>query len=251
MVAGAVRTAQALATKPHRESERNNVPTQIMSKDQERIYVEHIAPALEWAIVEERERPDFIVREGQQQFGLELIEAFNGPSRKKGSILKAAEATRQKRISNYQRRYTERGGPALSVKILGDPGEVELDQLIEKLQRCDFESLSIGEKLTIRVGEQTKVFATKALRPHWYSVDDTVGWVNPNASSILQCAIAKKAEQIDEYRNAVGSDVRLLAVANHLRTSGMLTLESGTNINTCGFHTVYFLPYPEDVHILR
>lgn len=55
-----------------------------MSKDQERIYVEHIAPALEWAIVEERERPDFIVREGQQQFGLELTEVFNGPSRKKG-----------------------------------------------------------------------------------------------------------------------------------------------------------------------
>lgn len=34
--------------------------------------------------------------------------------------------------------------------------------------------------------------------------------------------------------------------ANHLRASGMLTIESGTNINTCGFHTVYFLPCPED-----
>ena len=65
MVAEAVSTARVLATKPHRQSERNNVPTQIMNKDQERFYVEHIASALEWAIVEERERPDFIVREGQ------------------------------------------------------------------------------------------------------------------------------------------------------------------------------------------
>ena len=222
-----------------------------MNKHQERFYMEHIASALEWAIVEERERPDFIVREGQHQFGLELTEVFKDPRRKKGSMLKAAEATRQRRISHYQRRYAERRGPALSVKILGDPGEDALDQLIEELQRCDFESMSVGEQRELRIGDQIKVFATKALRPHWYSVDNTVGWVNPHASSILQCAIAKKAEQLGQYRNAVGSDVRLLVVANHLRASGMLTLESGMNINTCGFHAVYFLPYPEDVQILR
>ena len=139
----------------------------------------------------------------------------------------------------------------MSVKILGDPGEDALDQLIEELHRCDFESMSVREQRELRIGDQIKVFATKALRPHWYSVDNTVGWVNPDASSILQCAIAKKAEQLREYQNAVGPDIRLLVVADHHSASGMLSLQRGTELKNCGFHTVYFLPYPEDVHTLR
>ena len=222
-----------------------------MKKDQERIYVEHIAPSLEWMIVEERESPDFVVHKGQQIFGLELVEVFNGPVRKNGAKLKEAEAVRQKRIDICRKRYEEFGGLPLSVKILGDPGEVALDKLIEELRNCDFESMSLGEQREYQIGDEVKAFVTKALRPHWYSVDNTVGWVNRDAASILQCAIAKKAKRLDEYQNALGSDIRLLVVANHLRASGMLTLKSGTNINTCGFHKIYFLPYPEDVQILH
>lgn len=221
-----------------------------MNKDQERFYVEQAASALEWLILEERESPDFVVREGRQGFGLELTEVFNGPIENRGARMKEGEAARHKTIGAYRRRYADLGGPPLSVKILGDPREAELDQLLEDLQRYDFESMPVGEHRRLNVGEQLKVFVTRALRPHWQSVDDTIGWVNRDASPILQGAIARKARRLDRYRQAVGSDVRLLVVANHLHASGMLCLEPGTTIDCCGFGRVYFFPYPQDVQIL-
>ena len=222
-----------------------------MNKDQERFHMEQVASALEWVILEERESPDFIVCEGQQRFGLELTEVFNGAIDKKGARLKEGEATRQKTIDAYRRSYAELGGPPLSVKILGYAHEAALAQLIENLGRYDFESMRIGEHRRLQVGEQLTVFVTTALRPHWQSIGDTVGPVNRHASPILQRVIARKARRLGKYQKAVGSDVRLLVVANHLHASGMLKLEPGSTIDNCGFHTVYFFPYPEDVQVLR
>ena len=221
-----------------------------MNKDQERRYVEQVAPALGWVILKERESPDFIIGEGKQSFGLELTEVFNGPIHARGATLKKGESTRRERIEIYQKRYAELGGPPLSVKIVGDASEATMDQLIKCLTHYDFESISIGDQVKFQVGEVT-VFVTKALQPHWQSVDDTVGWVNRYALAILQSTIAKKATRLGQYQNAVGSDVRLLVVADHLHASGMLSLEPGTTIGNCGFHTVYFFPYPQDVQILE
>ena len=227
-----------------------------MDKNQECFFVEQVALVLGWDILEQRESPDFIVREGLRSFGLELTEVFNGPIGKKGARLKEGESTRQETIDAYRRRYAELGGSPLSVKILGDTCEATLDQLMECLQRYDFDSMPVGAQKKLQVDERLTAFVTKALRPHWQSVDDTLGWVNRHASPIIQKCIARKARRLGEYQNAVGSDVRLLVVrllvvANHLRASGMLSLERGTTIDNCGFRTVYFFPYPQDVQILR
>ena len=63
--------------------------------------------------------------------------------------------------------------------------------------------------------------------------------------------LARKAKRLGKYQKAVGTDVRLLVIANHLHASGMPNLEPGRTIDNCGFHAVYFFPYPQDVQILR
>ena len=55
-----------------------------MNRYQERLFVEQAAPGLGWEILEQRESPDFIVREGLRSFGLELTEVFNGAKGKRG-----------------------------------------------------------------------------------------------------------------------------------------------------------------------
>ena len=157
---------------------------------------------------------------------------------------------RQQTIDVYRRYYEEQVGLTLSVQILGDPCEANLDQLMECLQLSALEAVPLGKRVRLQVNEQFMAFVTWAFRPHWQLVDDTVGWVNQHASPIIQESIENKARRLGEYRDAVGLDVRLLVVANHLRASGMLCVESGAAIDSCGFYSVYFFPYPEPVQPL-
>ena len=212
--------------------------------------MEQAAPGLGWEILEQRETPDFIVREGSRSFGLELTEVFNGTTGKKGAKLKEGESVRQKTIDTYRRRYEERGGSPLSVQILGDPCEENLNQFMDCLQRHDLEAVPRGKRSSFQVNKLFRARVARAFRSHWQSVDDTVGWVNQSALPIIQKSVDSKARRLEEYRDAIGSDVRLLVVANHLHRSGMLSVEEGATIDCCGFHTVYFFPYPEAVQTL-
>ena len=212
--------------------------------------MEQAAPGLGWEILEQRETPDFIVREGSRSFGLELTEVFNGTTGKKGAKLKEGESVRQKTIDTYRRRYEERGGSPLSVQILGDPCEENLNQLIDCLQSYDLEAVPLGKRRSFQVNELFKVRVARAFQSHWRLIDDTVGWMNQRALPIIQKCVDGKARRLEEYRGTVGLDVRLLVVANHLRVSGMLSVDKGATIDARGFHTVYFFPYPEAVQII-
>ena len=80
-----------------------------MSKHEERYYAEKTAKTLKvlWKIERETESPDFIVTEGDKQFGLEVSELFTGSEGRKGSKLKAEESARQRTINLYQKQYEE------------------------------------------------------------------------------------------------------------------------------------------------
>ena len=64
--------------------------TRPSTKRYERFLVEQAAKVLgkAWTVGPDRECPDFIVDEGPQQFGLEVVEIFTGSQGQKGSVMK-------------------------------------------------------------------------------------------------------------------------------------------------------------------
>jgi hypothetical protein len=63
-------------------------------------------------------------------------------------------------------------------------------------------------------------------------------------------AIEKKSKELTRYKDAAGSDIRLLLVADRIHNSGKLFLDERVPFEFHGFHTVYLFPYPESVVIL-
>ncbi|MGH8099835.1 MAG: hypothetical protein ACREIW_00960, partial [Chthoniobacterales bacterium] len=95
-----------------------------------------------------------------------------------------------------------------------------------------------------------RVHVTKALRPNWFSVNDLAGFVDRNPHQRIAEAIGKKSNELRRYKAVVGNDVRLLLIADRIRNSGKLSLESGANFDFRGFTAVYFFSYPEAVIVL-
>ncbi len=93
------------------------------------------------------------------------------------------------------------------------------------------------------------VHVTKGFRPDWHSVNDRVGWVDRDAASRISDAITKKSQELPRYRQRVGSDVRLLIVADRIYNSGKLALDESRLVNLQGFRTVYFYSRPESVTV--
>lgn len=56
--------------------------------------------------------------------------------------------------------------------------------------------------------------------------------------------IASKAGKLQDYRHAVGMDVRLLIVANGRFNSGKLRPDSNMHVDKMGFEKVYFFDWP-------
>jgi hypothetical protein len=67
---------------------------------------------------------------------------------------------------------------------------------------------------------------------------------------IIADAIEKKAKEMARYKQAAGSDIRLLLVADRINNSGKLALSEGAEFDFQGFNAVYLFPYPEDVIVL-
>ena len=226
-----------------------------MNKSQERFFVYQASRALgvRWDVLEERESPDFLIRERSQTFGLEITEVFNSPTGKKGSKLKEAESINQRTIDFYRELYVERGGPPLSVKILGHADDHTMNDLVESLLSQNLASMRHCEEIKLQISDHVKAYVTKTLRHNWHLIDDRVGWVNQSPIRIIQNSVAKKSESLQAYENAAGPDIRLLLVANRTRASGMLKVKADQmiSLDTYGFQVVYFFSYPESVKVFR
>jgi hypothetical protein len=59
--------------------------------------------------------------------------------------------------------------------------------------------------------------------------------------------VEKKAVELPRYKKECGLEVRLLVVANRIHNSGKFCVETRGALDTKGFQTGYFFPYPEAV----
>jgi hypothetical protein len=113
----------------------------------------------------------------------------------------------------------------------------------------DFLNKPPGHNVVIDENNGLRVHVTRALRSHWSSVNDRVGWVDLKPMQRIAGAIEEKAKKLPRYSNAAGTDIRLLVVANRNYNSGKLMLNEDLSLDRRGFQLVYFLSYPEDIVI--
>ena len=93
--------------------------TRPLQKNHERSFVEEAAKHLgkSWSLGADREHPDFLVTEGEHQFGLEVCEIFTGQQNRHGSVDKRGESDTQRAINAVRTEYEAISNVPLTVKL--------------------------------------------------------------------------------------------------------------------------------------
>lgn len=227
--------------------------TRPLQKNHERSFVEEAAKHLgkSWSLGADREHPDFLVTEGEHQFGLEVCEIFTGQQNRHGSVDKRGESDTQRAINAVRTEYEAISNVPLTVKFVGDLCADNMAKVIPALVERNLISESVGYSTVIAIDTGLlaglRIRVTKGFRPNWFSVMDRVGWVDRNPMPRITATVGTKSQELLRYTKAAGSDIRLLIVANRIHNSGKLTLEGQAPLDKKGFHAVYFFSYPENV----
>ncbi len=223
----------------------------MVSKVQERIFAETAARLLGgcWRIFDISEPPDFEIHAGSQIFGLEVTQIFENSAPMGGSPMKKDESKHSMLIGKLANEYYARGGVPVSAQFMGLPNNIQIDRLIDKM--VNDAPTDLGSHKTTRF-ENIRVSMTPAppLPPNysrWTYIHDRVGMVRQIISSDIQKAINSKQRKLPLYKQKF-SDIILLIVADCVLNSGKLKLNSQIQIDSSGFHSVYFLSYPESIH---
>ncbi len=226
--------------------------TRPSKKDRERFMVSEAAKSLgrTWILSVDREHPDFVVTEGTEQFGLELSDVFIGPQSSAGSGMKQRESHIQRAVNDLRRQYEAVAAIPLHVRFVGKLDAENTARVIPELIAGELPSKPVGHRLIVDTGMGLRMHVTKSFRPDWYSVNARVGFVDRNPAQIIADAIEKKSKELSRYEAAVGSDIRLLLVADRIHNSGKMMLENPAVFDLHGFRAVYFFPYPESALIL-
>ena len=231
--------------------------TRALVKARERQFATEAAIHLgvNWVIGPDREEPDFLVQENELNFGLEVTQIFMGLIGQAGSNLKRAESARQKLIRRYQASYDGQSASRLTVKILGNLTEANLEILTEALLLVDFDArpTAYQVRMDLRSAHDASIgviaYVTKGFRSDWFSMDDRVEWVDQSPLAIISRSVQEKSGKLPKYRSSVGNDVRLLLVADHFYNSGKVMKISDQPIDLFGFSIAYFYAYPEGVAV--
>jgi hypothetical protein len=223
-------------------------PTQ---KRRERFFVEQAAKLLgkAWILAEDREHPDFILTEDEKRFGLEVCEIFTGPQDRAGSAMKRTESGVHRQLEALRRQYEAITSTTLRVQVVGTLSPENMAAVVPALVAEHLASKPVGHHLVIDHRDGLRLHVTKAFRPEWFSVNHRVGWMDRNPLPIIRDAIKKKSNELERYRAAAGSAIRLLLVADRICNSGKLMLDDTAALDTHGFQAVYVFPYPEPVMV--
>jgi hypothetical protein len=225
-------------------------------KNRERFFIEEAAKLLgkTWSLGPDRERPDFTVTEGTQQFGIEVCGIFTGPQNRAGSKMKEAEAKTQQAVNALRHEYETKQNIPLSLKFVGDMCAENMATVVPALVAEDLASKPVGHHVVIDADKgsaRLRVHVTRALQSDWFSVNDRVGWLDCYPIDRIVEEIEKKSKKLPRYREYAGlDDIRLLIVANRIMNSGKLSLQELPALDTLGFQVVYFFSYPECVTVL-
>ena len=232
---------------------------------------------MEWEIVPRNEYvggPDFLIRDGENAFGLEVHEIFKGKTTaKRGSRLKQRQSEVQQLINAIRDCFESlEEGLSLYVIFRDNPNDNQRDLVVEALSEMNLREREIGYQGNCTIeydSESLKMFVTRLpdgwprdrmSRPDWFSVADSGGWLEDGSGKISR-AIKNKAKKIGVYKENVARelglasfedvDVRLLLIADHMWSYGKIEVCEEMSFDLNGFTAVYFFPFPEKPIILK
>lgn len=225
----------------------------VVNKVQERVFAETAASLLQvdWTFKEIPEPLDFEVQTATESFGLEIRQIFVDSESHFGSPTKRDEAKNIRNISLLAKKYYAMGGSPISANFLGEiqPGSVDKIVLgmIESAPKV-FEERAVFQTSEIKVFMTSlpKVFGEYS---NWNFVRDKVGWVKDISNSELQYAVNKKTPKLESYKRKY-KNVDLLLVSDRTFNSGKFTFGSILGIVNPGFRNIYFMSYPESIHLV-
>jgi hypothetical protein len=226
--------------------------TRPLQKQRERFFTEQAIRSLgtDWIVLEECESPDFIIAEGDRRIGLDVSDVFMGPQSGAGSAMKQGESHMHRILNHLRLEYEAPTGIPLHVKFVGRIEPETTAGVVPALIALNLASEPLGYRTVIDTKLGLRVHVTKGNRQEWYSVMDRVGWVDRNPQKIIADAIKSKSKKLPRYQAAVGSDVRLLLVADAIHNSGKMSLQEDYAFDFHGFEAVYLFLYPEAVIVL-
>jgi hypothetical protein len=225
-------------------------------KELERYHLEQAIRTgkLGWTIAEEGEAPDFTINSPAGLFGLEIVTVYRGGGAEgvgrrgvrkfaKGAWSKKREEMRNADLQRLRRTYEALGGPALTVKVLGNIHSQDFKEIPRRLDEIGAGRLELGDQIRIDLPCVT-VHATRSFTPVWIMIEDVVGWVYSEPRKEVEAAISAKATKLPAYQQRVGTDVRLLIIAEDRFNSGKLRPHDGMLFDGHGFKEVYFFNSP-------
>ena len=165
--------------------------------------------------------------------------------------MKESESNNQRDLNRLRLEYEAITQIPLSVKFVGNMSSENMASVIPALIAEDFASKPILHHVVIDEDNGLRIHVTKAFRPDWISVNHRVGWVDRNPMGRIAAVIDKKSKELPSYRDAAGSDIRLLIVADRTYNSGKLMINQSVALDPRGFSVVYFYSYPESVTIFH
>jgi hypothetical protein len=155
-------------------------------KKRERFFVEQAIRSLKvgWTILVEREPPDFLVKEGSQQFGLEVSDIFIGRQGAAGSEMKKGESKTQRMLDALRAEYEKAAPIPMHVKFVGRIEPETLAPVVQSLLDLDLAAKPPAFHTVIDTQLGLRAHVTKGFRSEWISVMDRVGWVDRNPQRI-------------------------------------------------------------------
>ncbi len=215
--------------------------TQPSQKEGERFFVEKAAELLGkgWCVGPDREKPDFIVTEGAQRFGLEVCQIFTGPQNRSGAQMKRADSETKRAVAAIRGEYEAKENIPLIVKFVGDRCDENRAVVLRALTEKNFSTKPFGHQDIIEADEgkaKLSVHVTRALQANWFCINDRAGGVDRNPIERITKEIEKKSEKLPRYKKCTGlDDIRLLVVANRIMNSGKLSLQKRPALGLRGF----------------
>lgn len=249
--------------------------TKIAQKTEERQYFETARGIMEtvWENISkpEQEKPDFVVKDGDHQFGLEVTRIFKDQSGFGGSGAKSLEGQRQRQLDKLRRKFGNQHAAKIHLRLLRHPhrspastlSKEEIHEVWEELLKSELDKKPIGFGFYRTLPGGNKLQVTVEYHARWYVIDDQVGFVYQEdldeeypenwqtLKSKIENAIDEKLCNFAEYVSNAGADIRLLIVADRIYNSGKMRFSrpEEISIDTQRFQAVYFMSYPQELTV--